>query len=204
MATDKIPADRPEALRLGRSAPVKCLHFFCIFLFTAASAACIVGLTLCLVVLRVKVPTVKLTLVAVKDLQYGFSPTPFMEATLIGEITMENPNFGEFKYEEIRNVTLIYDGVTVGIGEVKRVSVNAKSIEKTNFTVKVEPNSSFVDVDYFSYDLARLKTMNMSCIAQFEGRAHLLKLFKAKKISVLKCSMSLNLTSHGVQNLACL
>ncbi|CAK9310913.1 unnamed protein product [Citrullus colocynthis] len=204
MAADEISGVRPATLRSRRKASEKCLNTFCICLFTAAAVACIAALTFGLVVLRVKIPTVKLTSVAVKNLHYGFSPTPFMEATLMGEITMENPNLGEFKYEEVRNVTLIYYGVAVGIGKVKRVGVNAKSIEKTKFIVKVKPNSSFVDVDYFSDDLARLKTMNMSCIAEFKGRIRLLKLFKEKKISVLKCSMSLNLTSHALQNLACL
>ncbi|XP_023550526.1 late embryogenesis abundant protein At1g64065 [Cucurbita pepo subsp. pepo] len=203
MAAGQPPNDRPATLRSRRKASEKCINTFCIYLFAIAAVACIAALILGLVVVRVKTPTVKLTSVTVKNLHYGFSPTPFMDATLIAEITMENPNFGEFKYEEVTNTTLIYYGVAVGIGEVKTVSVNAKSNKKANFTVKVKPNSSFVDVDYFSHDLAMLKTMNMSCIAEFKGRVRLLKLFKEKKVSMLKCTMSLNLSSHGVQNLAC-
>ncbi|XP_022145906.1 late embryogenesis abundant protein At1g64065 [Momordica charantia] len=203
MAAQETSGDRPATLRSRRRASERCINACCIYLFAGAAAACVAVLILGLTVVRVKTPTAKLSSVAVKNLSYGFSPNPFVDATLIAEVTIENPNFGEFKYEENTDASFIYYGVAAGIGEVKRVSVNAKGVKRTSFSVEVKTNASVADVDYMSYDLASLKRMNMSCIAEFEGRVRLLKLFKEMKVSLLKCTMTLNFSSHAIHNLAC-
>ncbi|GFZ01323.1 hypothetical protein Acr_14g0009580 [Actinidia rufa] len=72
-------------------------------------------LVFCTAVLRVETPKVRLHAVAVKSLEYTESPSALLNATMLAEMSVNNNNFGRFRFED-STVAVLYGNVTVGGG----------------------------------------------------------------------------------------
>ncbi|KAF2297890.1 hypothetical protein GH714_004823 [Hevea brasiliensis] len=117
----------------------------------------------------------------------------------LAEFTIDNPNFGQFVFENA-TASVLYRGKTVGEAKIGGGRVSAKETEKIK--VKVDVRSyRLSDADNFSKD----GILKLSSYANFSGRVQLWKIVKKRKTASINCSMSFNLTSPAfdLQDLIC-
>ncbi|KAJ9173667.1 hypothetical protein P3X46_016780 [Hevea brasiliensis] len=152
-------------------------------------------------VMRPRTPDLGLSLVSVKNLVYtnNNASFPSFNMTIQAEFTIDNPNFGQFVFENA-TASVLYRGKTVGEAKIGGGRVSAKETEKIK--VKVDVRSyRLSDVDNYSKD----GILKLSSYANFSGRVQLWKIVKKRKTASINCSMSFNLTSPAfdLQDLIC-
>ncbi|KAA8520888.1 hypothetical protein F0562_011561 [Nyssa sinensis] len=130
-------------------------------------------LAFALIVLRVKSPEVKLSSVAIKNLSYGTAPSPSVNVTMTAELTINNKNFGGFKYEK-SNTTVSYGNAKIGDMKINTGRVRARGTGSVNVTVQVRSNE-LSDNQNFSSDISS-GLLKLSSYGRLSGRVHVLKM----------------------------
>ncbi|XP_015896529.3 late embryogenesis abundant protein At1g64065 [Ziziphus jujuba] len=171
-----------------------------VYVFTAIVLQSIFILVFALVVLRPKSPSVKLRSVTVKSLRYTTSPLPSLNATLVAEISIKNPNFGSFKFENSA-VSFLYEGKQ--INGKKTVKGNVSARETKRFNVSVEVRSSRLSEKQNLVNDLNSGIVKLSSLARIVGKVHLIKILKTKKTKEMNCTMSINLKNRTIKDLLC-
>ncbi|KAL1355763.1 hypothetical protein HN51_007748 [Arachis hypogaea] len=163
--------------------------FFCATLLVFAS------------IVRFRNPQVKLTSATLIQIRYN-NPTSSLpslfNATLLTHLTITNPNYGGFSYEN-GEVSVVYGGLRIGdIARVRSDTVKARKSKEMNVTMKVRsPNN----VTLLSGNHSG--TLNLTSYARFNGTVRLLKIIKKRNTIEMACVINLNFTSHQIKAIHC-
>ncbi|KAK7308958.1 hypothetical protein RJT34_05321 [Clitoria ternatea] len=109
--------------------------------------------------------------------------------TMFARVTLTNPNFGPFHYN---NTTVAVSNV--GARKLQGGRVEARETKKIDFVVNLRFHKPF----NLSSDVMKLRSY-----AKLSGTVHVLKFVKRRKITVMACIMNLNLTSYSVHQILC-
>ena len=153
-------------------------------------------------IVRLRNPEVKLISTTLTQIRYSASPSSgSVNATLITHISIKNPNYGGFSYEN-STVSVLYDGVRVGDRAIiGSDTVKARETKGMNVTMKVWSVNATVAWN-LSSDI-NSGMLNLTSYAKFSGNVQLLKIINKRKTIEMACVMNLNLTSHAVQGIQC-
>lgn len=155
-----------------------------------------------LLVMRIRIPKVRLDSVTVETLNLNSSfSSPSFTMKLSAQVTVKNTNFGNFKFDN-STATISYMGTEIGDGAIGKVHVRFRSTKKLNVTVtasssKVSTNS------HLRGDIIDSGILQLSSHAKLSGKIHLFLIFKKKKSAEMNCTMELNTKTKAIQNLAC-
>ncbi|QCD91692.1 late embryogenesis abundant protein At1g64065 [Vigna unguiculata] len=179
----------------GRSA--KC--FVCVL----ASFVILCALLLLLAsIMRVREPRAKIRSATSNKITHNASPSssPSFNATLIIFMTIQNPNFGVFTYDN-SSMSVLYAGAKIGDTPINGDKVSFRKTKQINVTVDLR--SAQVPVTgNFSGDM-NSGTLNLTSYAKFSGTVRFLKIMNVKKSIEMACAMKLNFTSHLLQDIQC-
>ncbi|KAG8375030.1 hypothetical protein BUALT_Bualt10G0057200 [Buddleja alternifolia] len=185
----------PQSHRQKRSS--KCLVYVLLLVVLLSIAFLVLGL----VVLRIKTPTLRLSLVAIRDLQYDAAS---LNTTVVAEIRLHNMNFGRFEFRS-GNATLLYDKATIGAATIYDGRIESREKKGMNVTVKVTASNYELSKNYMniSRDINQGLVKLRSC-AKLRGEVRAMKIINRQRTAVMNCTMALNLTSKLLQDLSCL
>ncbi|XP_059441972.1 late embryogenesis abundant protein At1g64065-like [Corylus avellana] len=185
-----------KALKKERSG--KCF----VYIFAGVVTLSIIVLVFALIVLRVKIPDVKLRSITVKNLKYqgNNSESPSFNATFVAEVTIKNTNFGRFKFDD-STLSVLYGGVNVGDRKMGHGRVKARETQGMNFTVEVRSNR-VMDARNLSREIEG-GMVKLSSYARLSGRVNLMNIVRKRKITEMNCTMTLDLANHAFRDLRC-
>ncbi|KAK9937942.1 hypothetical protein M0R45_014706 [Rubus argutus] len=136
----------PGYLRRERTS--KC----CVYVLAGFAILVVAALVFAVLVLRVKSPEIKLSFVTVKNLNDSSWP-PSFNTTLAAEMTVKNPNLGDYEFEP-STVSFFYGGSRVGRSRLVKGEARGKRTARVRFGVDVRsnrlpegPNTLVSDVD---------------------------------------------------------
>ncbi|KAI4326883.1 hypothetical protein L6164_019407 [Bauhinia variegata] len=143
---------------------------------------------------RVKSPQIELRSATASHITSITSPSPSFNVTMIAYLTIKNPNFGRFDYDN-STVRVLYEGASVGEKGFASARVKARQTKGINITV----NSGIILVtsDINSWML------NLTSYTKLNGKVHLFKILKKTTTTEMACIMNLNLTSKSIQDFQC-
>ncbi|KAJ1416150.1 Late embryogenesis abundant protein [Sesbania bispinosa] len=173
----------------------------CFVFVLAAFVMCCAVLLAFASLLRLRSPEIKLRSATLNHISYNSaSPSASFNATVIAHISIKNPNYGAFSYEN-STVRILYAGVKVGDREIRSNRVNGRETKEMNVMVNVK-SSKLPVTGNLSSDI-NSGTLNLTSYAKFSGTVQLLKIINKRKTIEMACIMNLNLTSHAIQGIQC-
>ncbi|KDP25370.1 hypothetical protein JCGZ_20526 [Jatropha curcas] len=192
---EEVAVIKPKTFRKEKSS--KCLVYFLALIVIASTIALIFSV----IVIRTRSPDAELTFVSIRNLKYSNNATsPFFSFTLQAELSIKNPNFGPFKFEN-STCSVLYKDRTVGESRLGQGRVAARETETIKVVLDVK-SYRLHDNQSFDSDI-KSGILKLSSRARFNGRIHLLKTIKKKRMAFLNCTMNVNLTSQAIQDLVC-
>ncbi|XP_050878460.1 uncharacterized protein LOC127082263 [Lathyrus oleraceus] len=168
-----------------------CLIISTVFLIIVT----VVILTLILTIFKPKDPTISVGLPHFNLL----SPNITMNMTLGMVITILNPNYGSFKYQNSIGYVTYHDTV-VGNVPIDSQLVPARS------EINVTTNADFMvgkliqNPKFWSDIVQNGMVFNLTSTTELPGKAIVLKYVKVKAIAYCSCNISVNITSNGVES----
>ncbi|KAF2313393.1 hypothetical protein GH714_010740 [Hevea brasiliensis] len=142
---------------------------FLVYLLAGIVILSAIFLVFALVVMRPRTPHLELSLVSVKNLVYtnNNASFPSFNMTLEAEFSIENQNFGMFKFEN-STANVLYGGTTVGKAIIGKGLVRARGKEKIK--VKVDVRSyRLSDTEKLSKDI-NSGILKLNSLAKFSGK----------------------------------
>ncbi|XP_022754110.1 late embryogenesis abundant protein At1g64065-like [Durio zibethinus] len=162
----------------------------------------IIILVFALTVMRIKTPRVRVRSVTVQNLNYNASGAPHFNMTLIMEIAVKNTNFGHFRFENT-TANITFGSVVVGRGEIIKSRARARKTKRMNVAVDIVSSSAISDGnDELRTELSS-GTLRLAGVARLRGKVTLMKMMKKSKTAEMNCTMTVNLSSHALQDLDC-
>ncbi|XP_010418450.1 PREDICTED: late embryogenesis abundant protein At1g64065-like [Camelina sativa] len=178
--------------------PGKCL----IYTLTIIVIIFAVFLILSSIFLRISTPEIETTSVSTRDLRFGGNSTnPYFNATLVSDITIRNSNFGAFEFEDGSLRVVYADHGVVGVTTIEGRRVEAHKTVKITCVVVEIGSFRLLDTKGLDSDL-RLGFLELRSVAEIRGRIKVLGR-RRWKVSVMSCTMRLNLTGRFIQHLLC-
>ena len=189
----------PEAAPRKRSS--KCF----VYLFATFVTIFAVCLAIASIVLHAESPEVELRSASVKHFTYSNNSTSSSSSasfngTMIGFLTIKNPNFGDFKYE-MTKVSVLYGGMLLGDMKLGSARMKAKETKGMNITVNMRTSRLLVTGNLTSEIDSRM--LRLTSYARLSGTVHLFKIMSKRKTTEMACSINLNLTSLSFHNFHC-
>ena len=175
----------------------KCFIYF----FAGIVILSLILLIFSLIVLRPKSPSVKLRSVTVKNLKYTKSPGPSINATLYLVLTIKNPNFGSYKYEN-SSARILYGGQRIGERRVGKGRVGAKETKRVSLTMEIRSSRLPEGANNLSSDL-NSGVLRVSGYARITGKVRLIKIIKTRKTTEMKCDMTLVFKTKTIKDFKC-
>ncbi|PON97740.1 Immunoglobulin-like fold containing protein [Trema orientale] len=172
-----------------------------IYVFSAIVVLSILLLVFALIVLRPKSPAVKLRSISVKSLRYATSPWPDINATLVAEVSIENPNFGPYRFEN-SSARFLYGGQKIGERRFGKGRVGAKGTGRLSLTMEVRSSRLPEGANELSSDL-NSGVFKMSSYARISGKVRLIKIIQTRKTSEMRCNMTLVLKTKKIRDWRC-
>ncbi|CAN8245417.1 unnamed protein product [Cochlearia groenlandica] len=163
-----------------------------------------VSLILSLIFLRISKPDIETVSISTSNLRFGNnnnSSNSYFNATLVSDITIRNSNFGAFEYGE-SSLRIVYaeQGV-VGESVIGEGRVEAhKTVRLTGIVVEIG-SYRLLNLRDLDSDL-RLGFLELGSVVEIRGK---IKVMGRRKwvVSVMSCTMRLNLNGRFIQNLLC-
>ncbi|KAI4315480.1 hypothetical protein L6164_028281 [Bauhinia variegata] len=152
------------------------------------------------IVLRVTSPQIELRSATVNHIKYITSPSPSFNVTMIAYLTIKNPNFGRFNYDN-STVSVQYEGASVGDGGFGSARLKARETKGMNLTVNMRSTKLLVTGNLTSDINSGM--LNLTSYAKLSGKVHLFKIFQKTTTAEMACIMNLNLTSKSIQDFQC-
>ncbi|KAL5551862.1 hypothetical protein UlMin_002038 [Ulmus minor] len=176
-----------------RSQNLKCYGYILAFVVFQIAVILIFSLT----VMRVKTPSLRLTSVTLRNLNYN---TTSFDMTLVAQIAVKNKNFGHFRFDN-STVNVTYGGVIVGDGDIVKARAKARKTRRMNVTIELSSNGVSDDTKLRN-DLSS-GNLTLSSLASVRGKVTIMKVMKKRKTANMNCTMIVNLPSQTVHDLAC-
>ncbi|TYG76281.1 hypothetical protein ES288_D03G102700v1 [Gossypium darwinii] len=129
--------------------------------------------------LRARTPGFEIGSVEVRNLKYGNSSAPSFNFTLVTQVTVENTNFGDFRFDN--STGSVWCGSEV-VGLMKIPKGRAQARATSNM----------------SYGLLELKSY-----VKLSGKVNIMNIMKRRRNPEMNCFMKLNLTGNTIQGLKC-
>ncbi|XP_062074463.1 late embryogenesis abundant protein At1g64065-like [Humulus lupulus] len=184
-----------KAIRKERSN--KCF----IYVFATIVALGLVLLVFSLIVLRPKSPDVKIRSVTVKSLHYATSPWPSVNATLVAELSIKNPNFGPYSFDA-SSARILYGGQKIGERRFTKGRTATKGTSRFSVTMDVRSSRLPEGANNMTSDLNN-GVFKISSYARISGKVQLIKIINNRKTREMKCSMTLVLKTKRIKDLRC-
>ncbi|KAA3457074.1 late embryogenesis abundant protein isoform X1 [Gossypium australe] len=157
-------------------------------------------LVLANIFLRARTPDFEIGSVKVRNLKYGNSSAPSFNFTLVTQVTVENTNFGEFRFDKSTG-TVWCGSEVVGLMKIPKGIAQARATEKMKVSINV---SSLWLSDAknlrrnMSYGLLEFKSY-----VKLSGRVNILNIVRRRRNPEMNCFMKLNLSGKTIQGLKC-
>lgn len=189
---------KPKDTRHRHRRSSKCFVYLLLFFVLLSIAALVFGL----VVLRINAPKLKLEVVQIKNLKYTAPDFASLNMTLVAQVKIYNQNFGGFTFQN-GSTSMVYGNTTLGMTYYKSGLVRGRKAVRMNVTVQVKASNGLAENKNFSSDMGS-GLVKLSSYANLRGEIRVLKHLTRRRTSFMNCTMSLNLTSHTVQDLRCM
>lgn len=202
-ASERQSSDEEEAaLYLKGDSKRRCIKC-CGFITAVLLLQAIVIVVLIFTIFKPKDPVIRLNGVTVDKLELvnGTTPKPGSNMTLTADVSVKNPNYAAFKYENT-STSLFYHGMLVG--EVH--SPPGKS--KARRTMRMNVTIDFI-VDKLLSQPALLKSdvvsglLPMTTYTKVGGRVNMMNIFKRHVVVKMNCTVAANITSRTIQDQKC-
>ncbi|CAL5360139.1 unnamed protein product [Camellia sinensis] len=154
-------------------------------------------LVLIFTVLKVKEPEMKMNSMMVQGLD---RVNPTTNLTVIVDVSVKNPNVASFKFTN-STTSIYYGGMVVGEGRNPPGIAKARRTLRMNVTIDVILEK-VVGVERFSSDWSS-RTLLMSSYTMVDGRVKIIGVFKKHVVVKMNCTMTVNITSRGIQDQNC-
>ncbi|XP_059663890.1 uncharacterized protein LOC132309615 [Cornus florida] len=157
----------------------------------------IVCVTLFLTVLKPKQPQVTAHPASLENIQVQVVPTPSLNVTLGLVVTIDNPNYGSFKY---KNTTayISYYGTTVAEVPIEHETIPARS--KLNITTYANITADkMVSSPHFWDDVAAGR-FNLTSMATMHGKVSMFKIFRTRATILSTCDISIIVLTQDVES----
>ncbi|KAF4354812.1 hypothetical protein F8388_018016 [Cannabis sativa] len=182
-----------KAIRKERSN--KCF----IYVFATIVFLGLILLIFSLIVLRPKSPDVKIRSVTVKTLHYITSPFPSVNATLVAEISIENPNFGPYSFDG-SSARILYGGQKIGERRFGKGRTETRGRTRVRLTMDIRSSRLPEGANNLNSDLNN-GVLKISSYAKITGKVELIKIINNRKTSEMKCDMNLVLKTKRIKDL---
>ncbi|ESQ28960.1 hypothetical protein EUTSA_v10023687mg [Eutrema salsugineum] len=178
--------------------PGNCI-VYSLTIFVIVFAVCLI---LSLIFLRISKPEIEIVSISTRDLRFGGnSSNPYFNATLVSDISIRNSNFGAFEFGDSSLRVVYADHGVVGETTIGGRRVEAhKTVRVTGIVAEIGSfwllNKRDLDSDL------RLGFLELRSVAEIRGMVKVLGR-RRWKVSVMSCTMRLNLKGRFIQNLLC-
>ena len=152
-------------------------------------------------VLKVRNPKLEMISAKVMHISYSTSPSASFNVTMIASLTIMNPNFGRFNYDN-STVNVLYGVISVGARETVGARVEARETKEIDVMVNMRSSKKLLASGNLTNDI-HSGTVKLRSYAKLSGTVQLLKIVKKRKTIVMACIMNLNLTSHSIHHVQC-
>ncbi|XVF10505.1 hypothetical protein REPUB_Repub07fG0188800 [Reevesia pubescens] len=152
------------------------------------------------IVLRARTPDFEIGSVSVSNLKYGKSSAPSFNFTLVTEVTVENSNFGDFRFENTTG-SVWFGSVVVGEMKIPMGRAQARATERLNVSVAVSSVRISDTRNLSSYISSGLLELNSH--VKLSGKVNIMNIMRKRRHPEMNCFMTLNLTGHSIQGLTC-
>ena len=161
----------------------------------------IVILVFALTVMCVKTPKVRLgTDFTFQNFSTGSQASPAFDLSFTTQVRVKNTNFGPYKFDSTI-ATFMYQGVTVGQVIIPKGKAGLRSTKKVGVIVNVNSNALPSTTNLGSESGAHVLTLNSH--AKLSGKVELMFIMKKKKSAEMNCTMTIDLSTKGVQSMIC-
>ncbi|KAI5599596.1 hypothetical protein BDE02_02G206300 [Populus trichocarpa] len=153
--------------------------------------------TLALTVFKPKNPSIIANPVGLENIQFGGSPNVTLNVTLGMVVTIDNPNYGSFKFTN-STAYVDYHGVIVAEVPIQADLIPAHS--KVNITTSVDLMADeLIKNPYFFQDLiaGRFKFVSTSSL---HGKVEVIKILKLHATALSTCDITLFVTSLSIDS----
>lgn len=188
--------ENPTFKAIRRERTNKCF----VYVFAGIVLFCIAVLVFALLVFRVKSPEIQLRSVSVKNLKYSSWP-PSFNASLSAQMTVKNPNFGDYKFQP-STVSFLYGGSKVGSSKVAKGEAKVKKTGRVRFAVDVRSNRLPEGANNLTSDI-NSGMLKLTGSGKVSGKVTLWKILNKKKTGKMDCTMTLVLKSKTIKDLVC-
>lgn len=191
---------KPKALRQPEEKSSKFLVYVLAIMVIVGS----VFLIFSSIFLRVINPDIEMGSVTVRNLRYSTAATnsssPSFSFTLITEITVENSNFGDFRFENTTG-SVWFGPVVVGEMRIPTGRAQARETERLNVSVDVS-SVRIPDAMNLSTNISS-GLLELNSYGRLSGRINVMNIMKRRRHPEMNCFMTLNFTEHTIQHLRC-
>ncbi|KAK9285674.1 hypothetical protein L1049_024873 [Liquidambar formosana] len=157
----------------------------------------IISVTLSLTIFKPKQPQVTAHPTSLENIQFTVVPVPSLNITLGMMVSIENQNYGSFKY---KNTTAYvnYHGALVAEVPMEHDKVPARG--KVNITTSVEiMGDKLISSPYFWDDVAA-GCLNLTSMATLHGKVSVLKILKIRATAFSTCEISVFVQSQNIKS----
>ncbi|XP_051132770.1 late embryogenesis abundant protein At1g64065 [Andrographis paniculata] len=199
-------SDRPTSSDDEESALTGIRRKRCVKCFTCVAALlliqAIVIVVLIFTVFKVKDPIIRMNRVTVTklDLVAGTTtPRPGANMTLIADVSVKNPNYASFRYQNT-TTALYYHGSVIGEARGPPGRARARRTMRMNITVDVMTDRVLANSDFASDLTSGLLTM--SSYTEVAGRVKMVVVKKHVTVK-MNCTVTVNMTTQAIQEQRC-
>lgn len=196
----QISDDEEASLNLKRDSKkrcIKCCGFITAFLLLQA----VVVIVLIFTVFKVKDPVIRLNGVTIDKLELnGTTPKPGSNMTLTADVSVKNPNYATFKYQNT-STSLFYHGMLVGEAHTLPGKSKARRTLRMNVTI------DFIMDKLLSNPMLKSDVgsglLPMTSYTRVAGRVNMLNIFKKHVVVKMNCTIAANITAKTIQDQDC-
>ncbi|XWS48870.1 hypothetical protein CRYUN_Cryun13aG0113600 [Craigia yunnanensis] len=186
---------KPKAVRREEKSGKCLVYFLAIMVIQGAVLLIIVS-----IFLHARTPEFEIRSVTVRNIKYGNSSAPSFNFTLVTEVTVENTNFGDFRFENTTG-SVWCGSIVVGEMNIPTGRAQARATERLNVSVDVS-SLRISDTKNLSSNISS-GLLELNSHVKLSGKVNIMNIVKRRRHPQMNCFMSLNLTGHTVQDLTC-
>ncbi|KAH7545781.1 hypothetical protein FEM48_Zijuj01G0130200 [Ziziphus jujuba var. spinosa] len=157
----------------------------------------VVLVVLFITIFKLKEPKIVTQPVSLQNLELQVLPVIRLNISLGILITVNNPNYGSFAYQETTS-HVKYHGHVVAEAEIEEDTIPAHRKHNISTTAKIFADELISDEnflgDYFN------GVLNFTASTTLHGKVHLLKFFKLKATSYSTCNISVFVQSKSIDS----
>ncbi|KAG9454129.1 hypothetical protein H6P81_007033 [Aristolochia fimbriata] len=153
----------------------------------------VVAITLLFTVFKPKEPKVQPHPVILQRIEFELLPILKLNLTLLVSVTVKNPNYGSFKYDETK-VLIYYRGTQIGEGPIDAGSISSHESEDFNTVIEITAEKMLGSKDFWQ-DLGG-GHFNFTSESKVYGKATLFKLLKKHARGRTTCDITVYLTGR--------